>query len=136
MRHVVVSAAVIEQDDAFLMTRRASGSHLEGTWEFPGGKQEPGEPLDACLVREIREELGCGVVVGPVLLVTRHAYPEVAVELHFFRASLADQPVPQLGQEMRWVRREELAALPLPEADADLVALLTGGLRAWPASHH
>jgi 8-oxo-dGTP diphosphatase len=126
MRHVVVSAAVIERDGAFLMTRRASGSHLEGTWEFPGGKQEPRESLEQSLVREIREELGCGVDVGPVLLVTRHAYPEVAVELHFFRASLTGAPAPQLGQEMRWVRREELASLPLPEADADLVALLTG----------
>lgn len=126
MRHVVVSAAVIERDGAFLMTRRASGSHLEGTWEFPGGKQEPGESLEQSLVREIREELGCGVEVGPVLLVTRHAYPEVAVELHFFRALLVEEPLPQLGQEMRWVRREVLASLPLPEADADLVALLTG----------
>jgi 8-oxo-dGTP diphosphatase len=125
MRHVVVSAAVIERDGAFLMTRRASGSHLEGTWEFPGGKQEPGESLEQSLVREIREELGCGVEVGPLLLVTRHAYPEVAVELHFFRALLVGAPAPQLGQEMRWVRREELASLPLPEADADLVALLT-----------
>jgi mutator protein MutT len=125
MRHVVVSAAVIERDGAFLMTRRASGSHLEGTWEFPGGKQEPGESLEPSLVREIREELGCGVEVGPLLLVTRHAYPEVAVELHFFGALLVGEPAPQLGQEMRWVRREELAALPLPEADADLVALLT-----------
>ena len=132
MRHIVVSAAVIERDAAFLLTRRASGSHLGGTWEFPGGKQEPGEALEEALVREIREELGCGVVVGPVLLVTRHAYPDVAVELHFFSATLAEDPVPQLGQEMRWVRREELASLPLPEADADLVALLTGGDSRFP----
>lgn len=126
MRHIIVSAAVIERDGAFLLTRRASGTHLAGTWEFPGGKQEPGETLEASLVREIREELGCVADVGALLLTSRHRYPEVTVELHFFRTTLLDAPVPQLGQEMRWVPREELAALPLPEADADLVALLTG----------
>ncbi|BCS35780.1 DNA mismatch repair protein MutT [Luteitalea sp. TBR-22] len=130
MRHIVVSAAVIEREGAFLLTRRASGSHLAGTWEFPGGKQEPGESLEQSLVREIREELGCEVAVGPVLLVTRHAYPEVIVELHFFTATLLEEPVPQLGQDMRWVPRQQLAALPLPEADADLVALLTGETRS------
>lgn len=83
MRDVVVSAAVIERDDAFLLTRRAVDTHLGGRWEFPG-KAEAGETLDATLVREIREELGCGVEVGPLLLTTRHAYPDVHVELHFF----------------------------------------------------
>ena len=58
------------------------------------------------------------------MLVTRHAYPERTVELHFFRASLVGEPVPQLGQQMRWVSRAELSALELPEADADLIRLL------------
>ena len=124
MRAVVVSAAVIEHDDAFLLTRRAADAHLGGRWEFPGGKVEPGETLDASLVREIREELGCDVDVGTRLLTTRHAYPDVQVELHFFSARLLGEPVPQLGQDMQWVPRARLALLPLPEADADLVALL------------
>lgn len=126
MRHVIVSAAVIEQEDAFLLTRRSAGTHLAGTWEFPGGKAEPGETLEAALVREIQEELGCRAVVGERLLTARHAYPEVTVELHFFLTTLEGAPVPQMGQDMRWVPRAELATLPLPEADADLVTLLTG----------
>ena len=125
MRSIVVSAAVIAQDDAYLLTRRADDAHLGGCWEFPGGKTEPGETREAALVREIHEELGCGVQVGPLLLTTRHAYPDLHVELHFFAAMLVGTPVPQLGQEMRWIRRDELEALPLPAADADLVALLT-----------
>ena len=124
MRAIVVSAAVIERDDAFLLTRRAADTHLGGRWEFPGGKAERGEALDAALVREIREELGCGVEVGPLLLTTRHDYPDVHVELHFFSARLVGEPLPQLGQEMQWVPRAGLPLLALPEADADLVALL------------
>jgi len=73
---VVVAAAVIERNDAFLLTRRLKGTHLEGTWEFPGGKCEPGETPETGLAREILEELAAGVVVGDRLLVTRHAYPE------------------------------------------------------------
>ena len=124
MRAIVVSAAVIERDDAFLLTRRAADTHLGGRWEFPGGKVEHGETVEASLVREIREELGCVVLVGPLLLTTKHVYPDVQVELHFFSARLAGEPVPQLGQDMQWVPRAELARLPLPEADADLVTML------------
>ncbi len=127
MRSIIVSAAVVEQDGAFLLTRRASDAHLGDRWEFPGGKLEPGETLEASLVREIHEELGCGLEVGPLLLTSRHAYPEVHVELHFFAATLIGAPVPQLGQAMRWVPRAELSSLPFPEADVELVRLLTQG---------
>jgi 8-oxo-dGTP diphosphatase len=127
MRSIIVSAAVVEQDGAFLLTRRASDAHLGDRWEFPGGKVEHGETLEASLVREIHEELGCGLEVGPLLLTSRHAYPEVHVELHFFAATLIGAPVPQLGQAMRWVPRAELSSLPFPEADVELVTLLTQG---------
>ncbi len=127
MRAIVVSAAVIERGGAFLLTRRAEAAHLGGLWEFPGGKVEHDESIEDALVREIREELGCDVQVGVPVLTTRHTYPDLHVELHFFEAALTGDPTPQLGQEMRWVRREDLASLELPEADADLVALLTGG---------
>ena len=122
---IVVAAAVIERAGAFLLTRRLEGTHLEGTWEFPGGKCEPLETPAACLVREIREELGTGILVGDLLLVTRHAYPERTVELHFYEGRLTGDPIPQIGQQMRWARREELATLEFPEADAELIELLT-----------
>ena len=124
-RTITVSAAVVERDDAFLLTRRAADAHLAGRWEFPGGKREPGETGEQALAREIREELGCEADIGALLLTTEHAYPEVHVRLEFFAVTLRDEPEPQLGQAMRWVPRRELASLPLPEADADLVTLLT-----------
>jgi len=123
---VTVAAAVIEQDDRFLLTRRPPGVHLEGYWEFPGGKCEEGETATACLAREIREELGVESAVGPEILTTTHPYPDRRVELHFFRCELAAVPVPQLGQEMRWVARDQLGLLEFPPADAELIRLLTG----------
>jgi 8-oxo-dGTP diphosphatase len=122
---IVVAAAVVERDGRFLLTRRLKGTHLAGTWEFPGGKCEPDEKPQECLRRELIEELAVDAQIGSRLLVTRHAYPERTVELHFFAAALSGEPVPQLGQEMRWVLREELGSLDLPDADADLISLLT-----------
>jgi 8-oxo-dGTP diphosphatase len=122
---VVVAAAIIEQDGRWLMARRLKGTHLEGLWEFPGGKVDPGETLEACLVRELAEELGVTGRVGPLRWTTAHDYPGKRVELHFYDCTIAGEPQPLLGQELRWVSASELERLPLPEADAGLVAVLT-----------
>jgi len=124
---VVVTAAVIEREGRFLVTRRQRGVHLEGLWEFPGGKCEPGETHAACLVREIAEELDTSIRVREELLSIAHTYPDRIVELHFFVCELTGQPRPMLGQEMRWVSREDLPALEFPPADEELIVLLIGG---------
>jgi 8-oxo-dGTP diphosphatase len=124
---VVVTAAVIERDGEYLVTRRLRGAHLEGYWEFPGGKCDAGETLEACLVREIAEELGTGIHVGPEIHTVRHEYPERVVELHFFACELVGRPLPVLDQEMRWVARADLRTLEFPPADAELIARLTEG---------
>ena len=121
---VVVAAAIVERDGRLLLTRRLQGTHLAGAWEFPGGKCEPVESIEACLARELMEELAVECAVGRPVLVTRHAYAERTVELHFFAATLSGDPVPQLGQEMRWASRAELGTLPFPEADRELIQLL------------
>jgi 8-oxo-dGTP diphosphatase len=122
---VVVTAAVIERDDAFLVTRRPRGVHLEGCWEFPGGKCEPGESHEGCLEREIEEELAAPVRVGGEILRVTHTYPDRIVELHFLQCELLSDPRPLLGQEMRWVARAELSALQFPSADAELIEMLS-----------
>lgn len=122
---IVVAAAVIERDGAFLVTRRLAGTHLAGCWEFPGGKQHPGETLEMCLVREVQEELACQAIVGGLLVSSTHVYPERTVTLHFFACEIAGEPAPQDGQAMQWVRREDLGALDLPDADRALVDVLT-----------
>jgi len=78
MTRIVVTAAVIEQTGFFLITRRQEGVHLAGHWEFPGGKCLPGEPLSACMARELREELAIDAIVGdaPMLEHHVHIHPE------------------------------------------------------------
>jgi 8-oxo-dGTP diphosphatase len=124
MTRLVVTAAVIEERGRYLVTRRQQGVHLEGYWEFPGGKCEPGEPLDTCLRRELVEELGCDATIGAELLAVTHEYPERVIELHFVECRLTSEPTPLLGQDMRWVARDELPSLQFPPADDELIALL------------
>jgi 8-oxo-dGTP diphosphatase len=122
---MVVTAAVIERDGRFLVTRRQRGVHLEGYWEFPGGKCDPGETLIVCLARELREELAVDAAIGEEIFATTHAYPGRTVELHFFRCDIQGEPEPQIGQEMRWIPRDELRGLAFPPADSKLIDLLT-----------
>jgi 8-oxo-dGTP diphosphatase len=129
MMTIVVAAAVIQDGGRYFVTRRQAGVHLEGYWEFPGGKCEPGESLQACLAREMREELGTAVAVGAEIFAVAHDYPERRVELHFLSCHLLNEPQPCLGQEMRWVSREDLPALRFPPADDALIARLIEGER-------
>lgn len=122
---VIVVAAIIEQQDRFLLTERQAGAHLEHHWEFPGGKLEAGETHHQALVRELSEELAVNVTVGELALSTIHAYPDRTVALHFYRCTMDGEPRPMLGQAMRWIPRGELDSLQLPPADAELIRLLT-----------
>ena len=118
---IVVVAAVIEQNGRFLVARRLAGTHLAGCWEFPGGKVHEGESREEALRREISEELNAGISNARRIFHTAHAYPERIVELHFYRGELTAEPHPMLGQELRWITREEFRALEFPPADAELI---------------
>ena len=124
MPPIVVAAAVIERDGRLLITRRLAGTHLAGSWEFAGGKCEPGESLEVCLTRELLEELGVSARVGPTVMTTVHEYADRSIELHFMTCAIDGVPQPLLNQEMRWVARYELDALDFPPADAALIEQL------------
>jgi mutator protein MutT len=122
---VQVAAAVICCDGRYLITRRKPGTHLEGLWEFPGGKREPGETLEDCLRRELREELGAEISEPVLFKALRHDYPDKSVELHFFRCTIAPGGVPLLeGIDLKWVPAEQLSSFAFPEADGALVRAL------------
>ncbi|WP_217915098.1 (deoxy)nucleoside triphosphate pyrophosphohydrolase [Miltoncostaea marina] len=124
-RSQVVVAAVIERGGRVLVSQRGPGVGQPGRWEFPGGKRERGEDDATALRRELREELGVELEVGP-LLWTARAGPLV---LRFFRCDWlpGQRPRPHGSEQFRWVRREDLPALRFPPADAPLVAALAEG---------
>jgi len=126
MTPIVVVAAVIERDATYLLTLRPQGTHLAGHWEFPGGKVHISETHAEALRREIFEELDAVAEVGELVHTVTHAYPEKTVELFFYRCRLEGVPKPMMGQQMRWVPRVELASLPFPAADRDLISQLVG----------
>lgn len=126
---VEVAAAVIEAGGRYLVTRRTKG-HLEGLWEFPGGKVRPGETLPECLRREIKEELGVEVSVGEKIETVTWHYPERTVVVHFFRCRHAGEIAPQEGQPFAWVAPEEFDRYQFPPADTSLIARLSGAPRA------
>ena len=122
---IEVVAAVIVRDDRILVTQRRDDAHLGGLWEFPGGKREPGESHEECLMRELREELGVTVKVNEKITSTFHRYPDRAVFLSFYRATLLEGEPQRLGvADIRWVTREELVSLDMPPADRPVVAML------------
>ncbi|MEK9949332.1 MAG: (deoxy)nucleoside triphosphate pyrophosphohydrolase [Verrucomicrobiales bacterium] len=122
---IEVAAALIFDSDRLLIAQRPPGVHLEGLWEFPGGKREPGETYEACLLREIREELGCEVLVGPMLHESEHAYPEKCVRIRFFQCQLVSGiPEPLECAALRWVSPGSLGQFQFPEADMALIEQL------------
>ena len=121
---IVVAAAILEDHGHYFVTRRHKGAHLGGLWEFPGGKVEPGESIAEGLRRELKEELGADVEIGEEFFTVTHDYADRSVELHFLSCTFLNAPMPLLGQEMRWVPRDELKSLKFPPADDDLIKVL------------
>ena len=121
---IVVVAAVIERDGSFLLTLRPDGTHLAGHWEFPGGKVHGHETHEEALRREIFEELDAVARVGALVHTVTHAYPEKTVQLFFYECDLDGDAKPMIGQEMRWVAKQQLNTLPFPDADRDLITTL------------
>lgn len=121
-----IAIAVVRQGDWFLVGRRPEGVPLAGMAEFPGGKVQPGESLEAAARRECLEETGLEVAPVGILDQLRHEYPHAIVHLTFWECRVAAPDVePQHGY--RWVRRAELAALEFPPANRDLVERLVAG---------
>lgn len=122
-------AAVVRRGDTILVTRRHDRAERGGLWEFPGGKVEPGEAEPDALRREIREELGCGVTVGRLILRHAHRYPDLEVELAFYACALqaGEEPRPIGVAAVEWARAGTLASYDFCEADVPVLPALERG---------
>jgi mutator protein MutT len=122
---IEVSAALIFRHGKLLITRRHANVHLGGLWEFPGGKREPNETFEQCLIRELREELGVEVEVGKLFEEISHAYARKTVHLKFFTCKLISGELRTLDcAAFKWVAKMELADYEFPAADARLLEKL------------
>jgi len=133
--HYVVTAGVVwnHGGDRFLVTQRPPEGLLGGLWEFPGGKQEPGETLEACLQRELAEELGIEVTVGAPLTVVRHAYTHFRITLHAFHCRLLSSQPRALGcADWRWITLDQVECFAFSAADHQIIAALRAA--AGPAA--
>jgi 8-oxo-dGTP diphosphatase len=121
-KSIYVVAALIERDAKVLLDLRRRGSHLEGRWEFPGGKREIGETDEQALVRELREELGIETEVeGPPIAVVEHAYPELDVTLALYAVRFSGEPIAKDVEAIGWFSFDQLRGLEMPPADVPLV---------------
>jgi 8-oxo-dGTP diphosphatase len=122
---VDVAVAVVRRGGKFLLQKRPAGSHLAGSWEFPGGRVERGETPLAAARREAAEEASLAIGDAVLFHVEEHAYADRTVRVHFFLASDAggepDAPSPR---ELRWASLDEIGALQIPAANRKAIGLL------------
>jgi 8-oxo-dGTP diphosphatase len=119
----VAAAAIVDGDGRVLLARRHDHAHQGGLWEFPGGKLEPGESVEAGLARELEEELGLTPTAARPLIRVRHRYPGREVLLDVWRVEAwAGEPHGREGQPVAWVGPEALSAQAFPEANLPIVA--------------
>ena len=128
MKIILVSAvALIDPDGRILLAQRPEGKSLAGLWEFPGGKVEPGETPEAALIRELKEELGIDTFASCLAPLTfaSHSYPDFHLLMPLFVCrkwqGIANGAE---GQNLAWVRAENLRNYPMPPADLPLIPIL------------
>jgi len=126
---VLVTAAIIRSEGSVLIARRPLKARVEpGKWEFPGGKVERGEHPEACLVREIREELDLDIAVDRYFDHSAYAYGEespVHIVLLCYLCRVTGRVARAVeAEEIRWVTKEELMDFDYAAADVPLVRRL------------
>jgi len=122
---LIVTAAIIRKADQLLITQRSHPEKLAGLWEFPGGKVEKGESLEACLVREISEELELNIANLTPYLVVEHDYGDFEIELHSFTANYdSGEIVLHSHKNAEWISVNQLTQYEFAPADKPIVQKL------------
>ncbi len=124
---LVAACALVDVDGRVLIGKRPAGKSLAGLWEFPGGKIEPGETPEACLVRELNEELGLSVIsacLSPFVFAS-HPYEDFHLLMMLYLCRRWEGVARALEHEaIAWIEPARLAEYPMPPADEPLVAWL------------
>jgi len=124
---LVAAIALIDPDGRVLLAQRPEGKAMAGLWEFPGGKVESGEIPEACLLREVEEELGISTWASCLAPLTfaSHSYPEFHLLMPLFACRKWQGMVTaREGQRLAWVRPREMRGYPMPPADKPLIPIL------------
>ena len=124
---LVAACALVDVDHRVLLTRRPEDKPMAGLWEFPGGKLRPGETPEACVIRELEEELGLDVAASCLAPLTfaSHRYPDFHLLMPLYVCRIwTGIPRPREGQALKWLRPGDMQDLPMPPADRPLVAFL------------
>ncbi len=107
MKKVLVTGAIIQEGEKFLISRRGPNEKSPGIWEFPGGKLEEGESLEECIKRELKEELSIDAVIGELYCSYTYKYPHVSYELYFYKIiSFKGKPTKSVHDKFEWERLE------------------------------
>lgn len=122
LKVIEVGCAIIRRQDQLLIAQRKPDDNFGGYWEFPGGKRCRGESLEACLVREVQEELGIVIVPDRLLQKIDHAYPARILALHFYLCDWkSGEPVCIDCHDFRWIQPEEMRDFKFPPADDGII---------------
>lgn len=129
-RRLHAAVAVIERQGRVLICRRRANDSFGGCWEFPGGKRERGESWEACLRRELREELGIAITAIQPYGRMQHQFVDGTVFFRVFRCAIArGRPKPLDAQALRWVGASRLSRYRFPPANRGLLKRLTSELK-------
>ena len=119
---VQVAAALIWQNDRFLICQRPAQKARGLLWEFVGGKQEPGETLEETLVRECQEELGITVSVSSLYMQVVHKYPDIEIRLSLFSCTIVSGSITLLEhRDAKWITADEIDSYPFCPADEEIL---------------
>ncbi|MCC3755914.1 (deoxy)nucleoside triphosphate pyrophosphohydrolase [Staphylococcus capitis] len=128
MKKVInVVGAIIYCDNKVLCAQRSEKMSLPLMWEFPGGKIEKNETDKEALIREIKEEMKCDLIVDEKVTTTTHEYDFGIVNLTTYKCTLNDkQPTLTEHKEIKWLELNELSTLEWAPADIPAVKIITG----------
>ena len=120
-----VVAALIWDQDRFMICQRPAHKARGLLWEFVGGKTEPGESMEDALIRECREELDITISVGKVFTQVIHEYPEILIRLTLFHCNIADG-TPKLLEhnDLKWIHPSQIPNFEFCPADKDILTLI------------